>query len=35
MAELGNYTEQAHKEVGELAARLGIDRLIAVGEFAI
>ncbi len=34
MAELGNYTEQAHKEVGELAARLGIDRLIAVGEFA-
>lgn len=34
MAELGNYTEQSHKEVGELAARLGIDRLIAVGEFA-
>lgn len=34
MAELGTYTEQAHREVGELAARLGVERLIAVGEFA-
>lgn len=34
MAELGNYSETAHKEAGELAAKFGINSVIAVGEFA-
>jgi len=32
MLELGQYSEQAHKEVGESVARYKIDYLIAVGE---
>jgi len=34
MAELGASHEQAHEEIGRLAARLGIDRVVAVGEKA-
>ncbi|MDQ2866915.1 MAG: UDP-N-acetylmuramoyl-tripeptide--D-alanyl-D-alanine ligase [Verrucomicrobiota bacterium] len=34
MAELGVETERGHREVGEAAAALGIDQLIAVGETA-
>jgi UDP-N-acetylmuramyl pentapeptide synthase len=32
MAELGSQSEQGHREVGLMAALLGIDRLIALGE---
>jgi UDP-N-acetylmuramoyl-tripeptide--D-alanyl-D-alanine ligase len=31
MAELGDHTHEAHERVGELAARLRVDRLITVG----
>ena len=34
MAELGPSERSGHEEVGELAARLGVDRLIAVGAGA-
>ncbi|GAA2609311.1 UDP-N-acetylmuramoyl-tripeptide--D-alanyl-D-alanine ligase [Dactylosporangium fulvum] len=34
MAELGEYERAGHEEVGRLAAELGVDRLIAVGEQA-
>ncbi|WP_229075779.1 UDP-N-acetylmuramoyl-tripeptide--D-alanyl-D-alanine ligase [Actinoplanes sp. DH11] len=34
MAELGEYEISGHAEVGRLAAELGIDRVIAVGEDA-
>jgi UDP-N-acetylmuramoyl-tripeptide--D-alanyl-D-alanine ligase len=34
MAELGHIAETEHERVGELAARLGIDVLIVVGEDA-
>ncbi len=34
MAELGSATETAHREVGRLAAELGIDRVFAIGRFA-
>ena len=34
MAELGPIAEREHERVGELAARLGIDRVIAVGRDA-
>ena len=34
MKELGAITEAAHREMGELCAALGIDRVIAVGEYA-
>lgn len=34
MAELGKHTEAAHAEVGERAAKLGIDLLISVGKYA-
>ncbi|MET7422901.1 UDP-N-acetylmuramoyl-tripeptide--D-alanyl-D-alanine ligase [Dactylosporangium sp. NPDC005555] len=34
MAELGEYERTAHEEVGRLAAELGVDRLVAVGEQA-
>ncbi len=32
MAELGDQSSAGHREVGEAAASLGIDRLIALGE---
>lgn len=32
MGELGVESEQGHREVGETAATLGIDQLIAIGE---
>jgi UDP-N-acetylmuramyl pentapeptide synthase len=34
MAELGRHTGTAHAEVGRAAARLGIDAVFAVGDFA-
>lgn len=34
MAELGDQEESGHEEVGRLAAELGVDRLIAVGQTA-
>jgi UDP-N-acetylmuramyl pentapeptide synthase len=34
MAELGMHAAGAHREIGRLAAELGIDRLVAVGRFA-
>ena len=34
MAELGQVSEFAHVEVGRLAARLGLDGLVAVGQWA-
>jgi UDP-N-acetylmuramoyl-tripeptide--D-alanyl-D-alanine ligase len=34
MAELGTISAQEHERIGELAARLGIDRLVVVGPEA-
>ncbi len=34
MRELGTESESSHEEVGEAAAALGIDQLIAIGEVA-
>ncbi len=34
MAELGKESERSHREVGEAAAALKIDQLIAIGEMA-
>jgi UDP-N-acetylmuramoyl-tripeptide--D-alanyl-D-alanine ligase len=34
MAELGRHTESAHREVGRLAAKLGVGQLFAVGKMA-
>ena len=34
MKELGDHAESLHLEVGALAARSGIDRLYATGDFA-
>jgi UDP-N-acetylmuramoyl-tripeptide--D-alanyl-D-alanine ligase len=34
MLELGDWTEQAHREAGKRVAALGIDYLVAVGEYA-
>jgi UDP-N-acetylmuramyl pentapeptide synthase len=34
MLELGAYAPSAHQAIGRLAAQLGIDAVIAVGEFA-
>ncbi len=34
MAELGVHSNAAHSEIGQYAARLGIDRLLAVGSMA-
>ena len=34
MAELGDGTEAYHREVGALAARIGVDIVIAVGDQA-
>jgi UDP-N-acetylmuramoyl-tripeptide--D-alanyl-D-alanine ligase len=32
MLELGSFSEEGHRQVGEFAARSGIDKLIVVGE---
>jgi UDP-N-acetylmuramoyl-tripeptide--D-alanyl-D-alanine ligase len=32
MAELGDFEEAGHEEVGRLAAELGVDRVVTVGE---
>ena len=32
MLELGKESERGHREVGECAAELGVDQLIAIGE---
>ncbi len=34
MAELGPVAHEAHEWIGELAARIGVDRLVTVGEAA-
>jgi UDP-N-acetylmuramoyl-tripeptide--D-alanyl-D-alanine ligase len=34
LAELGGYEREGHEEVGRLAAQLGVDRLIVVGDAA-
>jgi UDP-N-acetylmuramoyl-tripeptide--D-alanyl-D-alanine ligase len=34
MLELGSYAPTAHQAIGRLATQLGIDRVIAVGEYA-
>jgi len=34
MAELGEHTAEAHREVGRRAAELGVNLLVAVGKFA-
>lgn len=34
MLELGDWTEEAHKEIGRLVSKLGIDYLVGVGNFA-
>ncbi|MBO0867607.1 MAG: UDP-N-acetylmuramoyl-tripeptide--D-alanyl-D-alanine ligase [Micromonosporaceae bacterium] len=34
MAELGDYERTGHEEVGRLAAQLGVDLLVVVGELA-
>jgi UDP-N-acetylmuramoyl-tripeptide--D-alanyl-D-alanine ligase len=34
LAELGEAATQAYREIGTLSARLGIDRLVVVGEQA-
>jgi UDP-N-acetylmuramoyl-tripeptide--D-alanyl-D-alanine ligase len=34
MAELGSISDEEHERLGDLAARLRVDRLIAVGEQA-
>jgi UDP-N-acetylmuramoyl-tripeptide--D-alanyl-D-alanine ligase len=33
MMELGEYAESLHEEVGRIAARLGIDRVVFVGTY--
>ena len=34
LAELGEFEREGHEQVGRLAARLGVDRLVVVGEAA-
>ncbi len=34
LAELGQATARAHRQIGELAVNLGVDRLVVVGEQA-
>jgi UDP-N-acetylmuramoyl-tripeptide--D-alanyl-D-alanine ligase len=34
LAELGEYERTGHEEVGRLAAELGVDRIVVVGELA-
>lgn len=33
MRELGDESHKAHKEIGEYAAKMGVDKLIAVGDY--
>jgi UDP-N-acetylmuramoyl-tripeptide--D-alanyl-D-alanine ligase len=33
-AELGDFEREGHEQVGRLAAQLGVDRLVVVGEAA-
>ena len=35
MYELGDYTQEAHHSIGKLAAELGVDFLITVGDLAL
>ncbi|GIF68068.1 UDP-N-acetylmuramoyl-tripeptide--D-alanyl-D-alanine ligase [Asanoa ishikariensis] len=35
MAELGEFERAGHEEVGRLAAELGVDRVVVVGEAAV
>lgn len=35
MLELGSFSEQAHREVGEKAAQNGIDAVLTYGERAL
>ncbi|MGC4895894.1 UDP-N-acetylmuramoyl-tripeptide--D-alanyl-D-alanine ligase [Micromonospora sp. DT31] len=35
MAELGDFEREGHQQVGRLAAELGVDRLLVVGEPAV
>ena len=35
MAELGPIAFDEHEKLGELVVRLGVDRLIAIGELAL
>ncbi|MEU3458241.1 UDP-N-acetylmuramoyl-tripeptide--D-alanyl-D-alanine ligase [Micromonospora sp. NPDC006766] len=35
MAELGDFETEGHQQVGRLAAELGVDRLLVVGEPAV
>ncbi len=34
MLELGDWTQEAHKEIGRMVATLGIDYLVGIGDFA-
>lgn len=34
MLELGEFTEEKHREIGAAAHKAGVDRLVLVGEFA-
>jgi UDP-N-acetylmuramoyl-tripeptide--D-alanyl-D-alanine ligase len=34
MLELGGYTKEGHEEVGDYASKIGVAKLIAVGQFA-
>ena len=34
MAELGEHTDEAHREIGAAAHRLGIDLLVCIGRSA-
>lgn len=34
MLELGEYTEEGHEEVGEYAAKNGVDTLVCIGDYA-
>jgi UDP-N-acetylmuramoyl-tripeptide--D-alanyl-D-alanine ligase len=34
MLELGDYAPAAHQAIGRLATQLGIDEVLAVGQFA-
>ncbi|MDP3767159.1 MAG: UDP-N-acetylmuramoyl-tripeptide--D-alanyl-D-alanine ligase, partial [Dehalococcoidia bacterium] len=34
MLELGNFADAAHQAIGRLATQLGIDTVLAVGQFA-
>ncbi len=34
MLELGNFSMEAHSQIGEVAAHLGVDYLLAIGDYA-